>query len=188
MRTLSAGWQSTYWNTARLSSSCCVHLIAFALNLTLIVSIIFAKTLTERLKTRWYQRFENYYTVPANVLFSDVKRQISLVLKVTAKMYLFFFRLKDKAEDSWRHSILGGRGNYLDVIALSCNAIIIGRRIHTSRMASFWIPSHIIILYAIYIYMFNLYSPFIFQMTGRSSLWIGITVHVNYRLESIAYR
>ena len=32
----------------------------------------------------------------------------------------------------------------------------------------FWIPSHI--LYAIYIYMFNLYSPFVFQMTGRSSL------------------
>ena len=38
------------------------------------------------------------------------------------------------------------------------------------------------------VYVFNLYSPFVFQMTGRSNLWIGITVHVNYRLESIAYR
>ena len=152
------------------------------------MSVIFAKTLTERLKTRWYQRFENLL---CRLLYSTSKRAFFLMWNVKyllLKCILFVFRLKDKAEDSWRHSILGGRGNYLDVIALSCNAIIIGRRIHTSRMASFWIPSHIIILYAIYIYMFNLYSPFIFQLTGRSSLWIGITVHVNYRLESIAYR
>ena len=37
-----------------------------------------------------------------------------------------------------------------------------GRQIHISRMASFWIHSHITILYAIYIYMFNLYSRFFF--------------------------
>ena len=52
-------------------------------------------------------------------------------------------------------------------------------------MASFWIRSHIIILYAIYIYMFMLYlySPFF-----SSNTWIWITVHVNSRLQSIAYR
>ena len=36
----------------------------------------------------------------ATCFFSDVKHQMSLVLKVTDKMYLIFFRLKDKAEDS----------------------------------------------------------------------------------------
>ena len=36
--------------------------------------------------------YADCYTVPANVLFSDVKRQISLVLKVTAKMYLICFQ------------------------------------------------------------------------------------------------
>ena len=73
--------------------------------------------------------------------------------------------------------------------ASHCHATLLlsKRRIHTSRMASFWIPSHIIILYAVYIYMFNLYSPFVFQLTGRSSLCTGITVHVNSRLESTAY-
>ena len=106
MRTLSAAWQSTYWNTLRLSSSYCVHLIAFLVNLTLVVSVTFAKTLTERLKTRWHQRFENMFFFVC--LFSDVKRRISLVLKVTAKMYLICFQVKDKAEDSWRHSFLGG--------------------------------------------------------------------------------
>ena len=42
------------------------------------------------------------------VFFSDVKRRISLVLKVNAKMYLICFQVKDKAEDSWRHSFLWG--------------------------------------------------------------------------------
>ena len=45
-----AEWQSTYWNTTRLSSLCCVHLIAFAVHLTLLVSITFAKTVLHRFR------------------------------------------------------------------------------------------------------------------------------------------
>ena len=109
---MSAGWHSTYWNTARLSSSWCVHLIAFAVNLTLIVSIIFAKTLTERLKTRWYQRFENLlcrllYSTSKHVFFRCETPNISC-FKGHWLNVSFVFRLKDKAEDSLRHSFLGG--------------------------------------------------------------------------------
>ena len=140
------------------------HLIAFVVNLTLIVSITFEKILTERLKTQWHQQFENLlrrlyqqtcFFFFFFFFFSDVKRQISLVLKVTAKMYLICFQAKRQSR-RWLTSFFSRRtcGNYMDVIALSCNAIIIEKRINTSRMASFWIPSHIIILYAIYIYMF----------------------------------
>ena len=130
------------------------------------------------------------YTVPANMFFCCCcffyfEASNILFLRSLLKCILFVFRLKDKAEDSWRHSFLG---RHVSVIwtssRLSCNAFIIGRQIHISRMASFWSHSHITILYAIYIYMFNLYSRFFFQMTGRSNLWIWITVHVNSPLQS----
>ena len=50
LRTLSAEWQSTYWNTARLSSLCCGHLIVFTAHLMLLVSITFAKTVLHRFR------------------------------------------------------------------------------------------------------------------------------------------
>ena len=74
-------------------------------------------------------------TVTNKRAFSDVKRQISFVFKGHAKMYLICFQAERQSRRKLtsffsRHTC----GNYLDVIALSCNAIIIGRQIHISRV------------------------------------------------------
>ena len=105
-------------------------------------------------------------TVPANVyllllffcflLFFFLMWNVKYLLfkRSLLKCILFVFRLKDKGEDRWRHSFPGG---HVAIIWTSshCHAALLlsKRRIHTSLMASFWIPSYIIILYAIYIYM-----------------------------------
>ena len=92
-----------------------------------------------------------------------------LFLKVTAKMYHLFSGWKTKQKD-------------VDIILFSADMRkLFGRhRIVMQRyyyretdsykpcMASFWIPSHIIILYAIYRYMFICYIyivHFVFQAT-----------------------
>ena len=110
-----------------------------------------------------------------------------LFLKITAKLYLICFQ----AERQSRRKLTSffsrqTCGNYLDIIALSCNANIIGRQIHISRVwllsGSLHTLSFCMLFTYIYVYMFNLYSPFF-----SSNLWIWITVHVNSCLQSIVH-
>ena len=112
-----------------------------------------------------------------------------LFLKITAKMYLIGFQAERQSRRKLTSFFsLQTCGNHLDVIALSCNAIIIGRQIHISRVwllsGSLHTLSFCMLFTYIYVYMFNLYSPFFFFCNP----WIWITVHVNSRLQSIAYR
>ena len=96
--------------------------------------------------------------------FSDVKRRISLVLKVTAKMYLICFQMKDKAEDSWHHSFLGG---HVAIIWTSsdCHAtLLLSRETDSYKPYGFFLDpfTHYHFVCYLHIYICSIYIVYLF--------------------------